>query len=395
MKKYVINFALALCAVVRVMPFSSCSDNDDEGKKSYDVSYSMTLPEGLDAANVTDLVATITNKEGVSQTVNLTETNGVINLVQGQYDVLIRGKVTNEQNCYLQGTGKIDLYANQATVFTLTKIYESALIFKTIYTAGGKAGYTQDSYFEIVNNSDEVQYLDGVIMFSASAGQKNANAWQAAGITDMYPMNQGSVICFPGEGTDYPLQPGQSVLVANDATAHDTLSNGTHSDLSNADFEVYLDYSKMGDVDYDATNMDVLFYNNAYMRAFGLGFFSSAMILAKPIGMTAAEYASSETYLQTTPGSSSTTLNLVMPSAFVLDAVEVWDKDETEHYSTFLPKDDAQGFLGVEAWAGKAITRKVAKTVNGRVYYQDTNNSSEDFELADQVGTYNPTSKVK
>ncbi len=385
MKKYVFNFALALFVAVLVMPFASCSDSDDEGKKSYTPVVALSYPEGVSATDVTDLTYTFTNSEtGVSQAFTSLEN---VTLPQGQYDVLVKGKVTTEQNCFLQGTAKVNLYADKLSFpIELSKVYESALIFKSIYTAGGKAGYTQDTYFEIVNNSDEVQYLDGVIMFSAKAGQKTANAWQAAGITDMYPQAQGSVICFPGEGTDYPLQPGQSVLVANDATAHDTLSTGTHSDLSDADFEVYLEYSKMGDVDYDAPNMKVLYYNNAYMRAFGLGFFSTAMILAKPIGMTAEEYV--EAYQQTTPGSTSTSLTLVMPSAFVLDAVESWDLDETEHYSTFLPKDDAQGFAGVAGWSGKAIQRKVAKTVNDRVYYQDTNNSSVDFEEADQVGTY-------
>ena len=77
-----------------------------------------------------------------------------------------------------------------------------------------------ESYFEIVNNSDEVQYLDNLILTAPTGNQQTANAWQANGYEDLYACGQGSVVAFPGNGHDYPLQPGESVLIANDATNH-------------------------------------------------------------------------------------------------------------------------------------------------------------------------------
>ena len=193
-------------------------------------------------------------------------------------------------------------------------------------------------------------------------------------------------MAFPGSGKDYPIQPGQSVVIANDATNHQEADpDGIHSDLSKADWEIYLEYSRMGDTDYEAPNLSPIFYNNAYMRAFALGFFNGAYILAK-LPVTPEEYAADSTSYSTTPGTTSATLYMGIASKYVLDAVEAWDRDDAEHYPYFLPKDDAQAVTAPVGFEGKALRRKVAKIENGRVYYKDTNNSAEDF-LTDQPQT--------
>ena len=116
------------------------------------------------------------------------------------------------------------------------------------------------------------------------------------------------------------------------------------------------------------------------MKAFGLGFFGRAYILAKlPDGMSPESYAADANNVMTTPGSTSTMQYLMIPSKYVLDAVDIWNSSNENNYATFLPKDDAQGVLASTAWAGKCVRRKVTKIVNGRAYYQDTNNSSNDF----------------
>ena len=69
----------------------------------------------------------------------------------------------------------------------------------------------------------------------------------------------------------------------------------------------------------------------------------------------------------------------MIPSKYVLDAVDIWNNNSETHYPTFLSKDDAKGVLASTAWAGMCVRRKVSKIANGRAYYQDTNNSSNDF----------------
>ena len=234
-----------------------------------------------------------------------------------------------------------------------------------------------------MNNSDEVQYLDNLILASALAGQSTQNAWQANGITDLYPMANGAVLAFPGSGKDYPIQPGESVLIANDATNHsdaDHANDPNCPDLSNADWEVYLDYNSQ-EVDNPAKNLKVIYTNNKYMPMWGFGVQSIALALVKlPEGTTPEAFAADANNFQTTPGTTASMEYMMIPSKYVLDAVDVWNPKASEHYGFFLAKDDKEGVLCSESYTGKCERRKVAKTVNGRKYYQDTNNSAEDFE---------------
>lgn len=381
MKKF-LNYGLALLAVALASPvFVACDDDDDV--KTYDLTVELVLPEGV--TSLTDLEVKAT-KGTATTNIIMNSVTGTVNLPQGSYDITVKGAVAEDVTAKVQGTAKVDLYENTSVKVKLDLIYESPLLFKEIFCAGGKAGYTQDTYFEIVNNSDEVQYLDQLVMLYGSAAQKAPNAWQASGVTDIYYQAQGPVVAFPGSGKDYPIQPGQSVVIANDATNHQTADpDGIHSDLSKADWEIYLEYSRMGDTDYEAPNLSAIFYNNAYMRAFALGFFNGAYVLAK-LPVTPEAYAADSTSYSTTPGTTSATLYMGIASKYVLDAVEAWDRDDAEHYPYFLPKDDAHAVLAPVGFEGKALRRKVAKIENGRVYYKDTNNSAEDF-LTDQPQT--------
>ena len=381
MKKIILKTLGAVVAVLALVPVVSCSDSD--GVKNYEMNLSLTMPEGINASDVEDLIFVAT-KGTVSDTINI-NAGEIANLTlpQGQYTYVVSGKVKDDLTRRVIGTGSVDLFKAQTINLPLEISYESPLIFKAIYTTGGKAGYVMDSYFEIVNNSDEVQYLDGLIISSPQGNQEHENGWQAAGITNLYASGQGTVVAFPGVsgGKEYPIQPGESVVVANDAANHhDLAGDGTNCpDLSGADWEIYIS-NVTGEVDYPAPNLNVIFQNNAYMKAFGLGFFGRAYILAKlPNGVSPEEFAAAPANLQTTPNTTSTMQYLMIPSKYVLDAVDIWDPDSETHYSTFLSKDDAQGVLASDTWAGKMIRRKLSKQVGTRYYYQDTNNSSNDF----------------
>lgn len=381
MTKNFFSFAFALLAVAVVSPLASCSSSDD-GPKTSNLTVNIALPSDVTAENAKDLQCVLT-KNGKSDTIALENTNAFTKLLtQGSYSIYVTGKVADEATAYLTGTSKVDLYSDLSTTVTLSKANKSSLIFKSIFTTGGKLGYMKDGYFEIVNNSDEVQYLDQLILLAPQGGQTAENEWQANGYEDLYNSGQGCVLAFPGSGTEYPLQPGQSIVIAQDAADHTQLAGDGNNcaDLTNADWEIFLDYVK-GDIDYSAPNMEVIFQNNAYMKAFALGFFSRGYVMAKlPAGTTPKDFAADAANFMTTPGTTSTMKFMVIPSKYVLDAVDMWDSDATSHYGTFLTKDDAEGVLASTTWAGKSLRRKVTSiTAGGRVYYKDTNKSSDDF----------------
>ena len=381
MKNLASKLLAAALLLVGSAAFFSCNNDDDVKIKSYPMEVKFALHDGLAWNNITDAKLIVSNDKGLHDTISI-KGDTTITFVQGQYNFVVTGKVKDEAAAYVQGTAGANLFQNATVNVALSKVVRSSLIFKAIYTTGGKQGYMKDGYFEIVNNSDEVQYLDGLILSAPAGKQQNKNAWQANGFEDLYACGQGQVLAFPGSGHDYPLQPGQSVLIANDGANHKDLAGaGNHCpDLSKADWEVYLSYVN-GEIDYPAKNLDVIFVNNKYMKAFGLGFFGRAYVLARlPQGMTPEAFAADHSNIKKEPGNAAATMEyLVIPSKYVLDAVDIWDAQTTNHYPTFQAKDDAEGVLASKAWEGKCVRRKVTKVVNGRAYYQDTNNSANDF----------------
>lgn len=111
--------------------------------------------------------------------------------------------------------------------------------------------YNNDQYIIIYNPTDEVKYLDGLALC--------ANAIDPTTIIKFAPKDDfvnkyygvNSISYFQGGGTDYPVQPGQSVVIAKYAIDHKkqfekelegedlSLYKGLNAflDLSNANFE--------------------------------------------------------------------------------------------------------------------------------------------------------------
>ena len=389
MKMNFSKLMIGILAISSAFSFASC--NEEEGVKNYKLSLAFNLPDGVSATSVADAKLILTTSAG-ADTIALKSLNDTtVVCPQGVYKVGVSAKLTDEQTAYVNGQTQVDLYADASASVQLEKIYQSALIFRCIYSTGSKEYYMKESYFEIVNNSDEVQYLDQIIISAPQGNQTAQNAWQANGMSDLYDCGQGSVIAFPGTGHDYPIQPGQVVVVANNAINHKLAYSADDSeeekasyaacpDLSKADWEIYLDYNA-NDVDNpDVPNMDVIYYNNKYMFAFGLGVMGRSYLMAKlPAGMTPQQFAADSSNIMTEPGSSSSFTYLVIPSKYVIDAVDTYNPNTDSHVPTFLPKDDATGVKCSANYTGKCIRRKVTKIVNGRAYYKDTNDSAADF----------------
>lgn len=198
------------------------------------------------------------------------------------------------------------------------------------------------------------------------------------------------MLAFPGTGKDYPLQPGEFIVFADEAMNH-KLAYGTDEskipefakcpDLTKANWEKY--YGN-GDTDNEKVpNLEVVYSNNNKLKMWGLGVVGRCYMLAKlPEGITPQSFKADTQNYSPYPGSTATMLYLMLPSKYILDAVEVYNPAKTpeENYPFFLPVDDLKGIHASKSYAGKAIRRKVEKIENGRVYYKDTNNSSMDFK---------------
>lgn len=370
------------CSILLTGVLTSCSeDNEPSGGKKYVLTVKVKYPEDIKQDELTSLDIEALNaskeisyKEGDAHTKEVSS----FEVVAGQYVITSTGKLTPAIS--VAGSVTADVYQDTEVTVELSSVMKSPLIFKEIYFASTLPFYINDTYYEIVNNSDEVQYLDQVILGSMTL-LSAPNPWknEAGQLMDKYPCN-GYVVAFPGTGKEHPIQPGESVVIANDATNHKAAGYENRPDMTRANWEVYRANATMfTDTDYDAPNMDIVYCNATTMKGFALGMFGQGLIMAKlPEGVTPADFAAQAENLMTEPNSTKTTKYLMIPSKYMLDAVEIFDQTSSAQYHTLLTKDDA-GFTTTPAWSAKSVRRKAIEIKNGRVYYQDTNDSSKDF----------------
>ena len=382
MKRFFTILSIVAVAATAVL---STSCNKEGTAKKFTLTVNITLPEGV--AEVSDIVAEAAKGNNVTPLEVVKANNAITasaSLPQGDYKVSVNGGISSAKKAV--GAAEVSLYEDQTITVALAVASASPIIIKAVQYTPGKMAYIQplsDTWIELVNNSDEVQYLDQIMLFGGMGRQTKPNAWQANGFENLYGgVTQSPVYAFPGSGTDYPLQPGESVVIANAPINHTAQGEGFENcaDLSKADWEFYGSYNAK-DTDYDGVpNMELVHAPFTSQLNWGQNFFAWAGAIIKlPAGVTPAEYAADPEHLMTTPGSTSSYQYLMFPSEYTLDAIDVWESGAEEHYPTFLPIDDAEGILGPAAWSGLAVRRKVTKIENGRAYYKDTNKSSADF----------------
>ena len=199
----------------------------------------------------------------------------------------------------------------------------------------------------------------------------------------------------PGNGNSHRVAPGQALLIADNAMDH-TEANPNSFDLSTADLEWYDVSSSAGATDVDnpnVPNMDKIYCytytiwvpHNQGHKSFGLARF--------PEGLTTEQYfATDSLYLQynyeivTAAGTySQSKKSYMLPNEWIVDAVNM-APSSTFEWLTFSDRLDA-GYAYVAPTGsdvtrfGKAVRRKTLGTMNDHLVLQDTNNSSDDFEM--------------
>ena len=188
----------------------------------------------------------------------------------------------------------------------------------------------------------------------------------------------------PGEGEDVPVEPGQSIVIARDGINHqdDSLGNPLCPvNLGNADFEFWVERPTPDDIDapYVTNMLENLFTFRGTDVVFHTRGGSAIAIAMIPGTLEEKQAFIDDNLIQKL--TSSTRYYGKIPNKYVLDAVEVtWDEAHAI-YKRFSIELDA-GYTYVEAGArsGLCVRRKVAEVIDGRYVYQDTNNSTEDFE---------------
>ena len=272
----------------------------------------------------------------------------------------------------------------------------SPLIFKELYYSCSKTplnkSYIFDQFYEVYNNSPEVIYLDGLHF---------ANLYPNRASTDLplWPEEDGDDYVYairvwkvPGNGQDYPLQPGESCVMAEFAVNHqlDIYNTASPANLAQADFEFYMDNTSYPNG--PATDMVHVFYEGkaekGKLKQYQSSVFGGAYVIFQvPEGET-WDPVNDPNMSTRDLSTNKATLYAKIPIRYVLDAVEGVD-NESKMNSKRLPGVLDAGITWVGAsYNGLSVSRKLSldengdtiKYENGAYIYQDTNNSTDDFE---------------
>ncbi|WP_340063996.1 DUF4876 domain-containing protein [Ascidiimonas aurantiaca] len=424
----------------------SCSNDDDNFITS--ISHTLSIRYGSDFENLPAEGAQVTlvnNEDGrsYSGTVN---PDGLLtlSLIPGVYNINVSrvftpeayqqffGQSVNQNVTFNASLQNVQINANTSanTSMELVTGLIGNLVLKQIYFAGSDVrlgASLRDQFFEIHNNSNQTLYLDGLYFaqlrgttrvpsnpreyhlpngqydWSQSIGQDAG----AASNTDFVYADE--VLRIPGSGTQYPLEPGKSMIVAATALNHraplvvqdengETVTfevpepNRT-IDLSNAPFEGYFRpfQESQGenwlDSDIDnpnSVNVEIAFKSvssqDLILDAFGrdafIIFFADDTQFegwkAVPLPSIGADNFSE-----------TTATFLRIPNSVIIDGVETQRDDPSrgkpKRLSDAIDAGEISTIRG--AYSSESVRRKIESQSEGRIFYKDTNNSTNDFEV--------------
>ncbi|MCF8266591.1 MAG: DUF4876 domain-containing protein [Ignavibacteriales bacterium] len=240
-------------------------------------------------------------------------------------------------------------------------IGSSPLIISEIYGSGpeGSGLYYHDKYVEIFNQSDSVQYLDNLMIAVVYASSYLGLNYR----DDPTYVHSKSIWIFPGSGQDFPIQPGEFVVCAEDAIDH-RINAPNSVDLSNSKFEFYKDDAP--DVDNPAVPNMIRIYQpsgNDWL----IGGEKGSLIIAR---------FSSDSLISFDD-------QFLIPYRTILDGVEYLDDPTKLDIKILNQSIDAGATGGIQFYTGKSMERILISDA-GRKILKDENNSSVDFVIIER-----------
>lgn len=407
----------------------SCSNNDEnEALMPVNFSINVKYDETFNSLVTKNSSVTIVNNETGNKYTIQSDNNGTAQfnqIIPGSYSVsatkVMQATEFTETFGYTPTETEVNFNGSESSLTVNATTAPTTIVMKTskvgdfvikqIHYGGSdtqKGASIRDQFIEIYNNSNTVQYADGlyiaqlygsfattVFAYTLPNGQydwsKSTGMTMGATANTDY-VYASNIFKIPGNGTQYPVQPGKSLVIAQNAINHKSnytdnngksvsiLSPELTLDLSSADFESFLG-TYLGDTYlYDVQNpavpdLDIAYWGNKNkdMILDTNGRYGYAILK-----MPTAEFANLKSYKNP---KGDATLYLQVPNKAIVDGV-----DTTKDLGTnYIPKklatqiDGGTTYLPSGAFSSKSVIRKTKTTIAGRIVLQDTNNSSNDF----------------
>lgn len=306
----------------------------------------------------------------------------VFHVQPGRYDLL--ASAVYESGASVNAS-KSDFLLTEEEVsvdLVLNVAIPNPLIIREFYYHGSNtpegSSYTKDRYLEIFNNGLETLYLDSLCVTSVFPynSTTGSNAW--AGRDTIAAA--GMVWMIPGTGSQYPLAPGEGCVLAYCAVDH-THRATSKLDLSKAHFGFYDDALPGHEI--AAGVQPLIRIVAAQGTAWSLSIHSPALVIFRPEMGVTQYLANPSLWERYEPGKSSGTKYWHIAKDWIMDGVECVDSPAQSIKRLPETVDVSYVYMRSGRYSGKVVTRKVKQVADGRTFYQDTNNSAEDF-LPDQ-----------
>jgi hypothetical protein len=377
MKKSLMIAAIAIAAVA----FASCDNTKKVTTISAVAQLNTSSITGVDVPSTFDVVFTNYETKVSVSAVSVDGKATVTNITPGVYTVTATANSSKDGSAYnFSGTAaNVSITTDaQAIPVDVQVAKSSAFIFKEMYWTGDSTNtgtwYFRDQYYEVYNNSQTTAYADGLCICTIIPMQSTANtySWQIDNPND-YVFAQ-LIWQLPGDGTQYPVKPGESIIIAQWAVDH--TAEGRNPDrgvnLSGAEFEAYVGTNPTL-VDGAAVNMNRVVNSTYSMPQWLANVFGPAYVLFYP-----SKPLVNDNFIQ---DANSSTKAREIAISDVLDAVE-FVKNAASVTLKRIPTVLDAGALWAEngSYSGESFYRKKQSTLSsGQIIYQDTNNSTNDF----------------
>lgn len=271
---------------------------------------------------------------------------------------------------------------------------DSQLVFGEIYAAGSlnatSTGGIRDTYFTIYNNTDQVLYADGLGIAESAFVNSRVNTFEILTPENDREVNftAGTIWVIPGNGTDHPIPPGESIKIVDQAIDWSAQVPGAlnHTDAA---------FEWVDDNPQDTDNPQVPNLDKWYCYSLSIWIMSnqcnrSYALVRFPQGMTSerylSEYHGPYDYISAIGTQMHNDKAYLIPNEWIIDGVnlsvpEIWvfgalgNSVDMSYAAISALNRDPERF-------GRYFSRRVAATTpEGRKILMDTNDSARDFEV--------------
>lgn len=328
----------------------------------------------------------------------------VLSIPKGIYRLGVSDMIEEGGESYIfnGALDKVSVSGDASISIPLLRSKAGLIVIKEIYCGGcsmypQEGTYQGDKYVILHNNSTKRQYLDSLCIgtlfpYNSASTSPFVTKDAASGesVFAPYVPIPAAVLQIGGDGTSFPLESGEDAVVCLSGAIDHTLQYPLSVDLNNEKYfalynETYFPNTSSHPAPGDKIQEERLLKILSKMtgaNAYVVSINSPAFVLYRAKGMAMEDFLCSEGGLIDIPGNQSAGRVATIPSAWVMDAVEVFNGASSSNFKRLSPLLDA-GYVALsKTYLGHTLTRRIdgaMSSATGFEYLVDTNNSTNDF----------------